>query len=315
MIDLDGPVHFVDFGAGARVPGGQSPVIVCIHGLGGSNVNWRAVGPALARSARVLAIDLPGFGRTPLAGRRTGIYANRRLLDRFLTEVVGVPAVLMGNSMGGTIAILEAASEPARVSGLVLVCPCVPKPAGVPSDILFDREVAKCVAAYAVPGLSQRLMRRRRRRLGPEALIQESMRLACVDPGRIPEHALVALLEFADERSRMPWADAAYLEAARSLVILYTKGRRRFLQAIEDVQAPTLFIQGEADRLTPLVSAEQIVLSRPDWGFAVLENVGHLPMLEDPERLVSVVEAWISATARSVFGRGRPTPRRTHEVA
>ena len=59
-VDLGGPVHFADFG-------GSGPTMVLVHGLGGSHLNWLAVGPALAARARVLAPDLAGFGRTPLA--------------------------------------------------------------------------------------------------------------------------------------------------------------------------------------------------------------------------------------------------------
>src|SRR5262245_36769441 len=64
VADVGGPVHFIDFG-------GSGPPMVLVHGLGGSAVNWLAVGPALAQRARVVALDLPGFGRTPPAGRST----------------------------------------------------------------------------------------------------------------------------------------------------------------------------------------------------------------------------------------------------
>jgi len=325
-VDLEGPVHFVDFGGpgdqGHRSPKGQSPaviggenrpcpVILCIHGLGGSYVNWVAVGPALARRARVLAIDLPGFGRTPLSGRRTGVRANRGLLDRFIAEVIGEPPILMGNSMGGTIAILEAACEPARVAGLILVCPSVPKPFG----LSVDREVAKYIAAYAIPGMSQRVLRRRRQRLGPEGMLLHSLSVACVDPGRIPRKALSLMVDFAYERSRMPWADVAYLEAARSLVALHTRGKRHFMQMVQHVEAPTLFMQGAADRLAMLDAAEQVARSRPDWAFAVLDDVGHLPMLEDPRQLVTTIDTWLGAPARAASSPARSSPMRTHDVA
>ncbi|MGH8930463.1 MAG: alpha/beta fold hydrolase [Egibacteraceae bacterium] len=319
-VDLEGPVHFVDFGGpgnqGHRPPvigDGNSPcpVILCVHGLGGSHVNWVAVGPALARRARVLAIDLPGFGRTPLSGRRTGVRANRSLLDRFIAEVIGEPAIVMGNSMGGTIAILEAACEPARVAGLILVCPSVPKPFG----LSVDREVAKYVAAYAIPGMSQRILRRRRQRLGPEGMLLETLRVACVDPGRIPRKALNLMVDFAYERSRMPWADVAYLEAARSLVALHTRGKRHFMEMVQHVEAPTLFIQGAEDRLATLDAAEQVARSRPDWAFAVLDNVGHLPMLEDPRQLVETIDTWLGAPARAASSPARSSPVRTHNVA
>src|SRR2546429_6027570 len=140
-IDLDGPVHYADFG-------GTGPTLVLVHGLGGSHVNWMAVAPALARDARVLAVDLAGFGRTPLGERSADVHANRILLDRFLEGVAAGPAVLVGNSMGGLVAMMEAALAPERVAGLGPVAPAPPRAAEARMD---GRGAAPL--PYAPPGL------------------------------------------------------------------------------------------------------------------------------------------------------------------
>src|SRR5438309_10616497 len=93
-VDLGGPVHFADFG-------GSGPTMVLVHGLGGSHLNWLAVGPALAAWARAPAPDLAGTGRTPPAGRSAHVRANAQLLARFTAAVAVVPATLHGDSMGG----------------------------------------------------------------------------------------------------------------------------------------------------------------------------------------------------------------------
>jgi len=295
-IDLSGPVHYVDFG------GSGGPTIVLVHGLGSSSFSWIAMAPKLTERARVLAIDLAGFGRTPLGARSAGIHANRRLLGEFLDKVVGGPAILLGNSMGGTIAMLEAAANSHRVTGLVLVCPSLPTPALMHPD----REVTRAFAALSVPGLGPRLLRQRCNRLGPEGLVRESLRLCCVDPSQVPTAAIRALIDATRERARMPWADTAYLQAARSLVVLHTRDRWRFLKRIRTIGMPTLLVQGAADRLAPLAAAQQVVRVRPDWAFAVLDGVGHLPMLEDPRRLLSVIEAWLDDPGEVT----RPLPKR-----
>src|SRR5690349_11810284 len=95
-VDIDGPVRFAAFGR-------EGPPMVLVHGLGGSLVNWlRVTGPLSARY-RVLAPDLPGFGRTPLAGRSVSVEANAKLLGRFIEKVAGGRAIVAGNSMGGAI--------------------------------------------------------------------------------------------------------------------------------------------------------------------------------------------------------------------
>src|SRR2546426_7271482 len=119
-IDLDGPVHYADFG-------GTGPTLVLVHGLGGSHLNWLAVAPALARGARVLAVDLAGFGRTPLGERSADVPSNRLLLDRFLAAIAAGPAIVVGNSMGGLLAMMEAAVAPERVAALALVAPAQPR--------------------------------------------------------------------------------------------------------------------------------------------------------------------------------------------
>jgi len=111
--DIAGPVHWVDFGGPAGVP-----PIVMVHGLGGSHLNWVRIAGPLAERNRVIAIDLPGFGFSPAAGRRTTIEANRKVLDRFINETLGGPVILMGNSMGGAITILESAASPQAVSAM-----------------------------------------------------------------------------------------------------------------------------------------------------------------------------------------------------
>jgi pimeloyl-ACP methyl ester carboxylesterase len=126
VTDLGGPVHWIDFGgpSGGPGPAGRSaPPMVLVHGLGGSHLNWVAIAPALAAARRVLAVDLAGFGLTPAAGRSATVQSNARLLARFVRDIAGSPAVLVGNSMGGMISILHSRADPETVAGLVLVDP------------------------------------------------------------------------------------------------------------------------------------------------------------------------------------------------
>src|SRR4051812_45947077 len=99
-VDLGGPVHVVDYGG---APDG--PAVVLGHGLGGSHGNWDLFAPLRTSSARVWALDLPGFGRSEPGERRASVPANVAVLQRFLREVVGEPVVLVGNSMGGMISL------------------------------------------------------------------------------------------------------------------------------------------------------------------------------------------------------------------
>src|SRR6266704_3047164 len=141
-VDLDGPVHYLDYGGPA---GG--PLVVAVHGLGGSAVNWSAVAPLLTGRCRVLAPDLAGHGLTRPLGRGTRVAPNRMLLHRFVESVADTPVILMGNSMGGMISLLEASAEPGAVAGLILVDPALPFVPARP-----DPTVAGLFALYLMPG-------------------------------------------------------------------------------------------------------------------------------------------------------------------
>src|ERR1035438_181237 len=157
-IDLDGPVHYLDFGGPA-----DGPVIVCVHGLGGSSVNWAAIAPLLAHRYRILAPDLAGHGLTQSAGRGTGVAANRALLHRFIESGPGSPVILMGNSMGGMISLLEAGAAPRAPAGLRVGAPALPlvsAAAGPGGASAVDRRARSRVRG---------LLRPRRRRRGHAA--------------------------------------------------------------------------------------------------------------------------------------------------
>src|SRR3954454_25311323 len=81
-VDLGGPLHYIDFGGPD-----DGPTVVLVHGLGGSHLNWDLLAPLLRPHARVLALDLPGFGLSQPGDRRTMLHDNVRVLDRFLREV------------------------------------------------------------------------------------------------------------------------------------------------------------------------------------------------------------------------------------
>lgn len=283
-VSLDGPVHYADFGGS-----GVGRPVVCVHGLGGSHINWMAVGPGLAEHGRVYAPDMSGFGRTPPSDRGSTVAANRQLLSDFLAEVVGEPAILIGNSMGGTLSILQAGTEPETVAGIVLVGPAVPRALLAP----FDPTVAKQFAAHAVPGFGAGYLKRRIEQLGPEGIIRETLDLCCVDADRVPTRAIEAATELRRERMAMPWAHESFLDASRSLMLTLLR-RRSFDAHIAAIDAPGLIVQGAEDRLVPEVNARRVADLRPDWRYEVLHDVGHVPQLEVPELFIRLVNSWMS---------------------
>jgi pimeloyl-ACP methyl ester carboxylesterase len=280
-VDLDGPVNYVDFG------GHGEPPLVMVHGLGGNALNWMAVGPQLARTHHALAIDLAGFGRTPLFRRSATVGANAELVHAFIESVIGAPVVLVGNSMGGHIALLEAADHPSAVNAMILVDPAIP---GVhlrrPEPAMLG-----VMAALSIPGLAENLIDRRVRELGPERLVRRALALVCADTSRVAAEIVDAHVQLTRERSNLGRQNSrAFLQASRS--IGFRMADPRFWIRATRVHAPTLVVHGELDRIIPIAAARELARRRPDWTLEVLEGVGHVPMMETPDQFMSVVNGW-----------------------
>ena len=279
--DLDGPVHYLDFG-------GRGKPLLMVHGLGGNALNWMSVGPEVAKDYHAFALDLAGFGQTPLFARSAAVGANAELVHSFIEKVIGEPVLLMGNSMGGHIAILEAADHPSWVDAMVLVDPAIPS---VHVYQRSDPVLLGVMAALSIPGLTQNLLERRVRELGPERLVQQALALVCADPSRIAPEVLDAHIQLTREREQLGRQNGrAFLQASRSISLRLADPR--FWSRAAKVQAPTLVIQGSLDRLIPLAAARELARRRPDWTLEILEGVGHVPMMETPDRFMRALNAW-----------------------
>ncbi|RBY94854.1 alpha/beta hydrolase [Blastococcus sp. TBT05-19] len=281
-VDLGGAVHYVDFGGPA-----DGPVLVLVHGLGGSHLNWDLFAPLVREHARVFAVDLPGFGRSEPAGRDSSVAANVAVLHRFLTEVVGEPVVLVGNSMGGMISILETGEHPEQVRGLVLLDPAVPGPRRA-----LDPLVVAMFAAYALPFVGRRLMWWRRQRQSPLGRVREMLQLVGVDPDQLPAEVVDRSVTLLEERQDVDGMDRAFLVAARSLLRLLADPRR-YRSAMASIAVPVLLVHGDRDRLVPVAAARDISRRHPSWRYVEWAGVGHVPQLQEPQRLATEVLGWL----------------------
>lgn len=282
FVDLDGAVHYVEW------DGSAERTFVLVHGLGGSLLSWLAVGPGLARHGRVLALDLPGFGRSERVGRRSRVSDLRAAVSRFVDEVAGAPVVLVGNSMGGGISMLEAALEPAAVEALVLSNSVFPWTRGpLPAPV-----VMLGFSLYRLPRVGEWFAKQRITRVEAERAVEVGFRIITADPSSIPDDLVRLHVEQLVRHQQNPDAGPAFLEAARSLLAL---GRRREVVRwiVNSVKCPVLVIHGRADRLVPVGFAEAAARMRPDWDLRLLPKVGHVPQMEAPERWLGLVESWL----------------------
>jgi len=280
-LDVGGPVHIVDHG-------GDGAPMLLVHGLGGSLLDWRDVAEPLTRRHHVWSLDLVGFGRTPLAGRSATVTQNQEVVDRVAEHIAnGQGVVLVGNSMGGLIAIVEASRQPQRIAALVLVDPALPR-------VRYSRPSVVIVAflVMAAPVVGPWLLRLHARRRGAERLVDEVLRLCTVDMSRVSPATRDAEIELTRWRGAQDQAGRAVVDATRSLVRWLWR-RRTLHRHILEVRAPTLLLHGDHDLVVSLAASEAVASLRPDWDFRVLADTGHVPQLERPDSFVEVVDGWL----------------------
>jgi pimeloyl-ACP methyl ester carboxylesterase len=280
FVDIDGPVHYVDYG-------GSGPPVVMIHGLGGSHLNWERIAPGVSADHHPYAIDMRGFGLTPLEGADASIDSQIELVARFIEEVAGGPAIVFGNSFGGTIALVLADRRPDLVAGLALFAPGLPPQ----SAKAVNRGTVRFLALPLLPGVGEKAMQRFAASGSPEERITFHMESMTAHPARIDPATKAALVEMRRLRDDMEWAPRAYCQALRSAAAL-TGRRRRFREMIHRIGAPTLILHGMLDDTVPFESAEWLARERPDWRFAPLADCGHVPQLELPKRSLRIFNDW-----------------------
>jgi pimeloyl-ACP methyl ester carboxylesterase len=234
----------------------------------------------------LVAVDLAGFGLTPLQGRGAGVGSNWKLLDGFLRALELPPVILMGNSMGGMVSLIQAAHAPGTVDSLVLVDAAFPRTRTVRGQ--FDPRVASLFALYSTSRVGEWFANLRSRRLGAEGLVRETLRVATADPASVDPRLVEAMIDQTRRRQQFDYATPAFLAAARSIFrAQVAPGRYRTL--VRSVRRPALVIHGARDRLVPVATARQAVADHSNWKLVVFEDLGHVPQMEAPDRWLDEV--------------------------
>jgi pimeloyl-ACP methyl ester carboxylesterase len=267
QIDVVGStVNYVEMGDG--------PPLLLVHGLSGAWQNWLETIPHFARTHRVVAVDLPGFGSSPLPSWEISIPAYGRFLRDFCERIGIGRCSLIGNSMGGFIATEVAITEPERVDDLVLVSAAGITWAGA------RREPAAMIARVgraAAPVAAKLHMSWIKR----PALRKGFFQGVFYDPNGV--------------RREMLWENVVpalkspgYYDAMTTLWGYDIRDR------LEEIGVPTLIVWGRNDRVVPVPAALSYKKRIGDNAeLVIFDRCGHVPMMERPVRFNRVVEDFL----------------------
>jgi pimeloyl-ACP methyl ester carboxylesterase len=254
---------------------GDGPPAVFVHGLSGAWQNWLENIPHFARTHRAVALDLPGFGASPMPRWDISIPAYGRFVRDFCEKLGIDRCSLIGNSMGGFIATEVAITDPDRVDELVLV-----SAAGItwaqarrePAELLgrMGRAAAPVALKFQMSGIRRRRMRRMAFQgvfHDPNALRREMLWENFVPALRSP----------------------GYLDAMTTLVGYDIRHR------LEEIEVPTLIVWGRNDRVVPVPAALSYKKRIGDNAeLVIFDRCGHVPQIERPVRFNRVVEEFLA---------------------
>jgi len=264
------------------VEAGKGDPVILLHGLGATKVSFVPTMLALAPSHRVVVPDLLGHGDSAKPRVRYSADTFARFVLDLMDSMQIERAHLIGNSLGGRISLEVAMTDPSRVRSLSLLCP-------------------------AVAFLNRRWMPAIMRRMRPE--------LAFL-PQPLPHRAVVAgirSLFVSPDRLRRSWYDAAadeflrvyrdrqaryaLFDALRHIVTDEPRGDAGFWKRLASVEAPSLFLWGDADPLVPAFYSSHVAEALPNATVEVLTDCGHVPQFEYPAATHRKIKRFINSAA------------------
>jgi pimeloyl-ACP methyl ester carboxylesterase len=248
--------------------GGSGPPVIVLHGLGATNASMLPTLAALSPDHRVIAPDLPGFGDTekPIAAYDPAFFA--RWLTSFMDAIGVERAHIVGNSMGGRIALETAIVAPHRVSKLGLLAP----------SLAFRKfRQAVPLVKFLVPEIGAVPLPVLRLH------IHHGLRLLFSRPERLPNPWYDAAVDEFMRVFRTPRGRVSLFAAARQIYLERPFGPHGFWPHLERLRTPALFLWGDRDRLVPRAFARHVEDTLPRARSIVLEDCGHVPQFEHPE--------------------------------
>jgi len=252
---------------------GEGDPILFIHGISGGWQNWLENLPHFGQTHRAIALDLPGFGSSPMPEWDVDMPHYGRMIHDFCERLGLQRTVLVGNSMGGFIAVEAATSEPQRYSRLVLVAA-----AGIMNT--WNPELRATVTAAAWSRFGGAVADR------GHAIVAHprSRQLALAPFFRYPNQLRPELLVEQMAGGRCP----GFGDALQSLISQDIRER------LPSIEMPTLIVWGLQDRVIPVAAGISYHRRIPHSRLEIFERTGHLPQLERPARFNALLDEFLS---------------------
>ncbi len=255
--------------------GNDEPPLVLLHGVGDSAFDWSWVIPTLGTKHRVIAPDFPGSGDSAKPKREYSLEFLTQFLGDFLNTLQIQRAVLLGNSLGGLIALRFALSNPQQVAAMVLV-----------STMGFSQLANLVLSNLTLPIFGEFAIAWSKTPLGAKQRAWSRAALLFAHPSKVP----AAWLAEQERLALLP----GFLEANLSILRYLLGQRQEVLESLPQLQMPTLVVWGVNDLVLPNYQADQDAINRLQQAhLALIPDCGHLPQVERPELFTNAVNDFL----------------------
>jgi pimeloyl-ACP methyl ester carboxylesterase len=269
-----------------KLDGDQYPPVIFIHGFGASIEHWRHNLPVISEHRTVYALDLLGFGASRKADTEYSAALWTEQVHDFWQTFIGVPVILVGNSIGSLVCLNVTAVYPEMVQGLVMLSlPDV----SVREDVLppLVRPIVTAIEnLFASPLLIKNLLKLVRR----PNVIRKWAGIAYPNKDAITDE----LVEILSSPAYDDGSDQTLFRLSRSV------RKASFAESVRDllppITIPILLIWGLQDRMIPSSQARAIAELNTNLKLIELENAGHCPHDEYPEQFNSLLLDWLEST-------------------
>jgi len=255
----------------------SQPAALLVHGLGDEADTWRHLIVPLSARWRIIAPDLPGFGRSEKPKRAYTLAFLQSCLFEVLDILAVQQVVLVGHSLGGMLVQGMALEQPLRASGLALIDGALlTRPQRLNSQLLL----------FLMPGLGEWLYTRLRS--NPQAAY-DSLRAYYANMDSLPQTERDFLFQRVNQRV---WSDGqrrAYFSVFRHMVASISGLQKGLPARLALLHTPTLILWGEQDRINPPESGLALAQIQPDAKWALIPRAGHMPHQERASEVIGAL--------------------------
>ena len=268
----DVELFFYDTGSAGK------PTIMMVHGLGDEADSWRHLIPGLVDKYRILAPDLPGFGRSALPNAALAPSYLLSVLIELLDQLDLSQAILVGSSLGALLCQQISLEIPERVTGLVLLDGTL---------VASGQSLNLRLLLFLIPGIGEWFYKRLRK--DPKAAF-ETLRPYYADLNGLPQRDKEFLFRRVNQRVWSEKQRKAYFSTLRQLALWTPRQQKELPGRLSRCRVPTLAIWGKEDAMVSVEAGRKLTQLQPTARLELIDEAGHMPHQERPQSVLETIQ-------------------------